>query len=72
MTRALEARSEVEAKVFGLLQDTIPAAILGTGGGAMKTVRDRMACVPDLRLGLQVPSSPAPQPTTRPGARFCR
>ena len=71
MTRALEARLEVEAEVFGLFQDTIQAAILGTGG-AMKTVRDRMACVPELRLGLQVPSSPAPQPTTRPGACFCR
>ena len=61
VTRALEARVEVEAEVFGLFRDLIPAAVL-QAGGAMETVRERMACVPDLRLGLQVPL--APRPTT--------
>ena len=59
VTRALEARVEVEAEVFGLFRDIIPAAVLGAGG-SMETVRDRMACVPDLRLGLQVPLIPRP------------
>ena len=59
VTRALEARVEVEAEVFGLFRDLIPAAVLGAGG-SLETVRDRMACVPDLRLGLQVPLIPRP------------
>ena len=50
---------EVEAEVFGLFRDLIPAAVLGAGG-SLETVRDRMACVPDLRLGLQVPLIPRP------------
>ena len=54
VTRALEARVEVEAEVFGLFRDIIPAAVLLPGGG-LETARDRHACVPDLRLGLPVP-----------------
>ena len=57
VTRALEARVEVEAEVFGLFKDIIPAAVFLPGGG-MDTVRDRQACVPDLRLGLPVPLGP--------------
>ena len=50
---------EVEAEVFGLFRDLIPAAVLQAGGG-LETVRQRMACVPDLRLGIQVPLAPRP------------
>ena len=53
VARANEARVEVEAEVFGLFRDIIPAAVLGEGGG-LETVRDRMGCVPDLRLGFPV------------------
>ena len=67
VTRALEARVEVEAEVFGLFRDLIPAAVLGAGG-SLETVRDRMACVPDLRLGLQVPLIPRPATYFQPWA----
>ena len=50
---------EVEPEVFGLFRDIIPAAVLGPGG-SLETVRERMGCVPDLRLGLQVPLIPRP------------
>ena len=59
VTLALEARVEVEAEVFGLFRDIIPAAVM-QAGGTLETVRERMACVPDLRLGLQVPLTPRP------------
>ena len=59
VTRALEARVEVEAEVIGLFQDIIPAAVQLPGGG-LETVRERHACVPDLRLGLSVPLAPRP------------
>ena len=59
VTRALEARVEVEPEVFGLFRDIIPAAVMQTGG-ELETVRERMACVPDLSLGLQVPLAPRP------------
>ena len=56
VARANEARVEVEAEVFGLFRDIIPAAVMAEGGG-LETVRDRMGCVPDLRIGFPVPLS---------------
>ena len=71
VARALEARVEVESEIFGMFRDIIPAAVLGAGG-ALETVRARMGCVPDLRVGLQVPlvSRPATYypPRGRPAA----
>ena len=71
VARALEARVEIESEVFGCFRDIIPAAVLGPGG-SLETVRERMACVPDLRLGLQVPLVPRPAsyypPRGRPAA----
>ncbi len=62
---------EVEAEVFGLFRDIIPAAVM-QAGGTLETVRERMACVPNLRLGLQVPLAPRPAtyypPRGRPAA----
>ena len=40
VARANEARAEVEAEVFGLFRDIIPAAVMAEGGG-LETVRDR-------------------------------
>ena len=57
VTRALEARVEVEAKVFKLFRDIIPAAVFLPGGG-LETVRQRQACIPDLQLGILVPLAP--------------
>ena len=57
VTRALEARVEFEAEVFGLFRDIIPAAVFLPGGG-LETVRQRQACIPDLRLGFPVPLAP--------------
>ena len=64
VARANEARVEVEAEVFGLFRDIIPAAVMEEGGG-LETVRDRMGCVPDLRLGF--PVSLSDDLTTIPG-----
>ena len=62
---------EVEPEVFGMFRDIIPAAVLGAGG-ALETVRERMGCVPDLRVGLQVSLVPRPAtyypPRGRPAA----
>ena len=71
VTRAYEARVEIESEVFGCFRDIIPAAVMGAGG-ALETVRERMGCVPDLRVGLQVPLIPRPAtyypPRGRPAA----
>ena len=50
VARTNEARVEVEAEVFCLFRDIIPAAVMDERGGLL-TVRDRMACVLDLRIG---------------------
>ena len=59
VSRVLEARVEVEAEVFGLFRDVIPAAAMAPGG-TLEQVRDRQACIPDLRVGLPVPLDPRP------------
>ena len=62
---------EVEPKVFGMFRDIIPAAVLGAGG-ALETFRERMGCVANLRVGLQVSLVPRPAtyypPQGRPAA----
>jgi hypothetical protein len=47
VARANEARVEVKAAA---------AAVMAEGGG-LETVRDRIGCMPDLRIGFSVPLS---------------
>ena len=60
VSKAYEARVEVDAEVIGLFRDLIPAEAFGPGG-ELETQRQRNGCIPDLRLGLQVPLDPRPQ-----------
>ena len=54
-----DKRCNVNLILREIFRDIILATML-EAGSTRETVRDRMACIPDLRLGLQVPLVPRP------------
>ena len=60
VSKAHEARVEVDAEVIGLFRDIIPAEAFGPGG-ELETQTQRNGCIPDLRLGLQTLLEPRPK-----------
>ena len=59
VSKAYEARVEVDAEVIGLFRDVIPDQAFGQGG-QLETARQRNGCIPDLQLGFQVALDPRP------------
>ena len=68
MSLANEARVEVDAEVFGLFRDIIPAAALGEGG-ELETVRGRSGKVPDFQFCFPVDLNPRPRDYHPPRGR---
>lgn len=61
MERACHAKVEMDAEVFGLFRDLVPAAATARGG-ELEMVRARQGKVPDLAYRLPVQSGPQGQP----------
>ena len=64
--KAREARLEVEAEVFWLLRDIVPAEAMGE----LEIVSGRSGCVPDMRLSF--PGGPACRLTAPPWPPSCQ